>query len=285
MLARFFRNKFFLLVVITIVILIVMAISSRPNSKINIVSNIINVPLSPLQKLFSFSGEKVESSITFFKDLKSLKEENEQLKLKLEKLERERNELLDYKKENNELRKALNLKNQFNDYDFIGANIIAKDAGNWFNVFKIDRGTQDKVVTDLPVVTNEGLVGRVVSSGTFSSKVISIIDMDSTVSGRISKTRDLVRVKGDLTLKEQGLCRMDYIPFDVDIAVGDTIETSGLGGVYPKGIIIGKVQQVRLGNSEINRYAIIEPTVDFKRLEEVFVLRSISSQSEAGSVE
>jgi len=84
----------------------------------------------------------------------------------------------------------------------------------------------------------------------------------------------LVFVKGDLQLKNQGLCRLDNIFPDMDIAVGDTIETSGLGGIYPKGIIIGKVKEVRRKTNDLNRYAIIEPAVDFKRLEEVFVLES-----------
>jgi rod shape-determining protein MreC len=77
---------------------------------------------------------------------------------------------------------------------------------------------------------------------------------------------------------------MDYIPVDVDVAVNDLIETSGLGGIYPKGIIIGKVVEIKKASSELNRYAIIQPTVDFKRLEEVYVLRNKSGKSDGGAV-
>jgi len=107
----------------------------------------------------------------------------------------------------------------------------------------------------------------------FTSKVISIIDEDSSISARLSKTSDLVVVKGDRKLKEQGLCIMNYIPADADVSAGDRVETSGVGGIYPKGILIGTVKEVRQRTNDLDRYAIIEPVVDFKRLEEVFILK------------
>jgi rod shape-determining protein MreC len=251
-----------------------MALTTNENSKLYWLTSPVRTVLSPFQKLFSFSGQKVESSVAFFKDISAVKQENEELKEKLDKLEKENSELIGYREKIRELKAALNLKDQFSEFDLLGANIIAKDAGNWFNTFSIDRGSRDQISVNYPVLNSKGLIGRVSSPDIFSSKVISIIDVDSTVSGRISKTRDLVVVRGDITLKDQGLCRMDYIPSDADVAVGDTIETSGLGGIYPKGIIIGRVKATSQKTDEMGRYAIIEPVVDFKRIEEVFVLKA-----------
>jgi rod shape-determining protein MreC len=259
---------------VTIAIFFTIGLSAKPDSNANWVSHIINATVSPLQKIFSFSGQKVSGSLSFFKDVKAVQKENEELKARIDQLEKENAQLQEYKVKNEELKSALNLKDQFNEYDFVGANIIAKDPGNWFNVFTIDIGKNNGIGNNFPVVTGKGLVGSVYSTGLISSKVVSIIDIDSTVSARISKSREVVRVKGDITLKEQGLCRMDYISPEVDVEVGDTIETSGLGGIFPKGIIIGKVKEIRQTNNELNRYAVIEPAVDFKRLEEVFVLKS-----------
>lgn len=268
-----FKKKSFLLLLVTLAILLVIGLSSNENSRINWLGNSVSVVLSPFQKIFLSSGEKVSASMSFFKDIKTVKQENEELKSKIDELEKENSELSGYREKIKELKIALNLKDQFNDYELIGANIIGKDAGNWFNIFNIDRGSRDAIGWNFPVITAKGLVGRVSVSDIFSSKVISIIDPDSTVSGRISRTRDTVLVRGDLTLKDQGLCRMDHISPEVDISYGDTIETSGIGGIYPKGIIIGKVKSVSQNTSELSRYAIIEPAVDFKRLEEVFVLK------------
>jgi len=264
-----------------------MGVSSRQDSKTNWIDNLVSVPLSPVQKFLSFAGQRVDSALSFFKDIKAIKEENEDLKIRINELEKENRELLAYREKNEELREALNLKDRFDDYELIGANVIAKDPGNWFNIFKIDVGTKDGAANDLPVLTGaKGLVGRVMISDITSSKIVTIIDEGSVVSGWISKAGGgPVRVRGDLTLKEQGLCRMDYIPVDVDVEVGDVIETSGLGGIYPKGIIIGKVQEVRKTSSELNRYAVIEPAVDFKRLEEVFVLKGRNNSVGADSKE
>lgn len=283
---RFFKSKLFIVLLITLLIFIVMGVSANRISGLNWLNNIISVPLTPVQGFVSNAGQKVGGVFSFFKDIDAVKKENETLKQRVSELEKENRELSGYKDKNVELRNALNLKEQFHDYTFVGANIVAIDPGNWFNIFKIDLGKKDGVNIDFPVVTSsKGLVGRVFTSDLTSSKVLTIIDEDSAVAGWIAKTGGgHVIVRGDVTLKEQGLCRMDYIPLDVDVQVGDTIETSGLGGIYPKGIVIGKVKEVRKTNSEMNRYAIIEPAADFKRLEEVYVLKS-KINAETGSVE
>lgn len=284
---RLFKNKLFLLAAITIVTLITMGVSASQNSRVNWVNNIASVPLTPVQEFFSYAGQRIDAALTFFKDIKAIKQENEELKIRVYELEKENRELLGYREKIKELKEALNLKDQFEDYDFAGANVIGKDMGNWFNVFRIDVGKKDGVHNDYPVVTgNKGLVGRIAVSDLTSSKVISIIDEDSVVSGWISKPQGgPVIVRGDFDLKDKGLLRMDRIPVDVDVAVNDVIETSGLGGIYPKGIVIGKVKEVKKTNSELSRYAIIEPAVDFKRLEEVFVLKQRNKIDEVGSAE
>lgn len=259
---------------VALVLLVIMGVSAKKDSKLHYIGDVISVPLSPVQNFFSFLGEKVQGSLTYFQDTKALKKENDELKAKVDKLEDENRTLQRYAEENKSLREALNLKDQFKDYDYVGGNIIAKDLGNWFNIFTIDRGGNDGVTVDSPVITSKGLVGSVTETAPLTAKVLSIIDVDSTVSAIIAKTGDVVKVSGDLNLKNQGLCRMDYIPLGLDLEVGDQVQTSGVGGIYPRGILIGKVKQVIQANNELNRYAIIEPAVDFKRLQEVFVLKS-----------
>ncbi|NJD03212.1 MAG: rod shape-determining protein MreC [Ruminiclostridium sp.] len=283
---RLFRSKRFLISIITIFILIIMGVSVNKNSKINWLNNIVSVPFTPVQAFFSTIGQRIGDGLSFFQDIDSVRKENDALKLRVNELEKENRELSSFKTKNEELRLALNLKAQFDDYEFKGANIVAVDPGNWFNIFKIDIGSRDGIKADFPVVTSsKGLVGRIMSTDLTSSKVLTIIDEDSAVASWISKTGGgHAVVRGDIQLKEQGLCRLDYIPLDVDVEVGDVIETSGLGGIYPKGIMVGKVIEVRKTNSEMNRYAIIEPAADFKRLEEVYVLKSRIENTETGSV-
>lgn len=280
---RLFRNKRFLLILTTLVLLIVIAVASRPGGRLGYVGDVLNVPLSPVQKFFSLIGQKVEGVYEYFTEMGTLKKENDELKAEIDSLESDKRELLRYKEENNNLRDMLDLKEQMKDYQTIGGNIIAKDMGNWFNTFTIDRGSSDGLKIDSPVITSKGLVGSVIETMPFSAKVLSIIDPDSTVSAVVTKSMDLVRIRGDMLLMDQGLCRMDYIDMDVDIAVGDTIETSGLGGIYPRGILIGKVKSINKDADGLNRYAVIEPAVDFKRLQVVFAMKNISKQTETGN--
>ena len=273
---RILRSKWFIVSFITIILLVVMGVSANKSSRLNWLNNILSVPMKPVQGFFTTVGRKVGDTFSFFKDIEAVKNENEQLKIQVAGLEKENRELSVLKVKNEELRQALKLKEQFGDYSILGANIIAVDPGNWFNVFKIDIGGRDGVKIDAPVVTSaRGLVGRAISTDLTNSNVQTIIDEESAVSGWISKAGGgHAIVRGDMELKEKGLCKMDYIPLEVDVEVGDIIETSGLGGIYPKGILIGEVIEVRKTNSELDRYAIIQPAADFKRLEEVFVLKN-----------
>jgi rod shape-determining protein MreC len=283
-LRRFLKSKWLIVIAITIMMLIVMGVSSSKNSNLKKINNVLSVPLSPVQEFMTFIGKKIDESLYFFTNIEEIKEENEMLRSRVSELEKENRELALLKDKNEELRTALNLKEQFDNYSIIGANIIAVDPGNWFNIFKIDIGSRDGIKEDYPVVTGtKGLVGRIDSTDLISSKVLTIIDEDSSVAAFISKSGGgHAIVRGDIVLKEQGLCRLDYIPLDVDVEEGDVIETSGLGGIFPKGIMIGKVIAVHQGNSELSRYAIVQPTLDFKRLEEVYILKDLNENIEVG---
>jgi rod shape-determining protein MreC len=285
-LLRLFRSKWFIVSLITIILLVVMGVSANKYSKLNWLNNIISVPLTPVQSFFTSIGRSVGNGLSYFKDVDAVKKENERLKAEVSDLNTKNRELEAFQTKNEELRQALNLKGQFGDYTTLGANIIAIDPDNWFNVFKVDIGSREGVQIDSPVLTSgKGLVGRVLSTDLTSSEVLTIIDEESAVSCWISKAGGgHAIVRGDMALKEKGLCKMDYIPLEVDVEVGDVIETSGVeGGIYPKGIVIGEVIEVRKTNSDMDRYAIIQPAADFKRLEEVYVLKSNEIQ-ETGNV-
>lgn len=271
-LRRLLRSKLFILSLVIVVILTLAAVSAGEGKGVKALGNIISVPVAPLQNVVSFISSKVGGIFDYFRDVKSTKAENEELTRRINELEQENLVIEQLKKENAELKDALKFKDEMADYDSLGSTIIAKDPGNWFEIFTINAGSKDGITVNSPVITAYGLVGRVLGTDLLSSRVISIIDLDSTVSARVSNSRDIIFVRGDAVLRNQGLCRTDYIGPDVDIAPGDTIETSGMGGIYPKGIIIGKVKEVIKNQGQYDSYAIIQPVVDFKRLEDVIVL-------------
>ncbi len=280
---NFFENKSLVLIVVTVILILLIGISSAFSETMGQIGNILSVPITPVQKFCTFTGKNIEAFVLFFKDTKAIKEENEALKESIKKLQSENRELTKLKEKNMELKKALRLKGRFDAYDLVGANITAMDPGNWFNIFTLDVGSRDGIKADSPVITSSrGLVGRICSVHFSQSKVLSILDEDSVVWGWSEKGWSL-RIRGDLEYKDRGFCIADMIPIEMDIAEGDLIETSGYGGIYPKGISIGKVIEVKNQDSDLYRFAVIEPSVDLENLEEVFILRKKSI--EAGSEE
>jgi len=261
-----------------------MGVSYSDNSRLKWLNNIISVPLSPVQGFFMSVGRNIEEGLSFFTNIEDIRRENEVLRAKVKELEMENRELAKLKGKNEELRLALNLKDQFASYSIIGANIIGVDPGNWFDIFKLDVGEKDGIKENYAVVTGEkALVGRIVSTDLTTSRVLTIVDESSAVSAYIENSgTGYAIVRGDISLREQGLCRMDYIPLDVEVSVGDVVETSGIGGIFPKGILIGKITDIRQTGNEMTRYAIIEPAADFKKLQEVYILKNLNEDD--GSV-
>jgi rod shape-determining protein MreC len=280
-----FKNKAFIITAVTVLLVIIMGVSSTFSSVLSNIGNILDVPLKPVQSLLSYLGQKFDALVSFFRDTTTIRLENERLKKEISELEEENRRLKAYEEKNRELREALNLKERFADYRLVGANVIAKDPGNWFVIFKIDVGRKDGVMLNDPVLSYEnGLVGRIMHVNYTSSKVLAIIDEDSVVDGWISSGRGKggsVIVRGDLQLRDDGLCIMDYITPDIEVQVGDEVATSGLGGVYPKGIIIGTVKEVINPGDDFKRRAIIEPLVNFKNMQEVFVLTQWTGDSDS----
>lgn len=269
-----FGNKLFLFFLVLVLLIVLLVSTSNPAGGLNVLRNVLRIPLSPLQKAYTLVTGKVSGYFTDIGSLREARDENLRLKEQIRNLGTQELEMAELKRQNAEFRNLLNFKEQYANFSFLGSTIIGKDPGNWFDVFTIDRGVKDglRAGEGYPVISAEGLVGRVSNVTLLSSDVISIIDMDSTVSVRVARTRDLLVVRGDIALKQEGLCRVDYIPPNADLMAGDVLETSGMGDVYPKGIRVGTIERIVRNKGQYDAYAIMKPSVDFMRLEEVEVL-------------
>jgi rod shape-determining protein MreC len=278
-LRRLFENKVFIISLVVISLFVLAALTAKENGKLNVFRNVFSVPLNPLQRGIKSVGDSIKGTINFFRDARTSQQENAELKKRLQEAERDLEKVYRLEKENEDYKKLLSFKDQFIQ-ELVGCNVTSKDVGNWFEIFTIDRGSKDGIAVNDPVINANGLVGRVSRVDLLSSKVISIIDTESSVSARLSKSRDLVILKGDAQLRMDGLCRLDYIPPDVEVSVGDKVETSGMSSLYPKGIIIGEIIQVIKNEGQYDYYAIVKPAVDFRRLEEIAVIKMIQEGNE-----
>lgn len=186
--------------------------------------------------------------------------------------------------ENARLRELLEFKESTVTQELKAAQIIGKEPGNWFEVFTIDLGANDGIQAGMPVVTPRGLVGRVEEVGLSWAKVMSIIDVRSSVSAIMERTRDTGVVKGTIGSDDlTATLTMNYLPLDTDIIEGDSVLTSGYDEVYPKGLVIGNVTSST--DQSGGKLVVVEPSVDFRRLEEVLVVVSTREETKEDVVD
>ncbi|MCD7855941.1 MAG: rod shape-determining protein MreC [Clostridiales bacterium] len=230
----------------------------------------IGFVITPVQGAIGSVGDWFSERISAVANTNALIEENEALKAEIEelKLDNSRIELLE--KDNKNLNGLLDLKEKYSAYETTGARIIAKDPGNWYDVFLIDKGEADGVTKNMVVISDGGLVGRIKEAGRNYAQVVSIIDDADAVSAMSLRTGDTGYVKGDLSNK--GMCKMELIDSSSKIAEGDEILTSHFSSVYPEGITIGKVVSVQNAAETSTKTAVIEPTADFKHLDSVLII-------------
>lgn len=259
-------------IIITIVILIVIVIIS--NIKIDNVAFIessAGIFVMPIQNGLTYLKNWMSGNNTFFTNISNLQEENEELKKKNSELEKSLRELEIVKSENSTLKEYVNLKDKYTEYETIPAYVINKDISNYNDTIVINVGKDDGIEVNMPVIADQGLVGHVISVTSKTAKVQTIVDTASTISCTLTTSRDNVIARG--TLEEKSTLKATYIPTSATVLEGDTIETSGLGGIYPKGIHIGTIKKVITGKNITDRYAIIETAVDFAKIDTVLVIK------------
>ena len=263
---------------------LITVIASGKQLNATLLESAIGVVVTPFQDLTTGITSWVDETITEYRNKTDLKEENTELKNQIASLLEENRRLAMYESENAKLSALLKIAQRYPTYESIGATIIAKDPGVWYDGFTIDKGTTSDVSANMVLIAPEGLVGKVLESGMTFSKAQSILDSRSSVPAMSTRTGDLGVVKGNYTLSADGLCMMEYIDAQAEIMVGDEIVTSHLSDIYPAGLPIGKVLELETDTSGLTKYAVIQPYVDLKHLDTILVIDK-SSAVEAPVVE
>lgn len=257
-------------IIITVIVLILIVAFSNGGNNASFFENVASKLVMPVQNGLTYLKNKISGNSTFFTDINKLKEENEELQAKNSELEQSLRELENIKTENEMLKGYMNLTEKYGEYKTIPAYVINKDISNYSKTIIINVGKNDGIQENMTVIADEGLVGYIVSVTDTTAKVQTIVDTASSVSATMSSTDESIVCKGTLDSTKE--LKAMYIPTDYNIIQGDNIETSGLGGIYPKGIHIGTVKQVEATKNVTDRYAVIETAVNFDKLSTVLVI-------------
>ena len=236
------------------------------------VRNVARALLAPFQAGLTTIGADIRDVLRSGRDLRTLRQNNAQLQAEANRLSVENARLTEVERENERLRQLLNFTRSNPWYDYKAAAVvghkIGEDTSNLlFSIF-VDVGARDGVAVDMPVITDRGLVGRVVAVGPNVAEALLLIDPASAVNARLQNSRLTGVVRGNI---DGGLV-MERIPQGEIVSPGDIVLTSGLGGNFPDKLVIGQITEVLQRDSDLFQSARVRHTVDFGKLEEVMVI-------------
>lgn len=270
------QSKFpakYVLLIMTILCAVIIGCSLKTSGS-GPVSAAAGAVLAPMQKGVNQLGSGLTNLREHLRTKKSLEKENEELRTQLADAQQNLNQVQLNQEELDNLKSLYDMDQNYADYDKIAANVIGKDAGNWFSVFLIDRGSNDGITVGMNVLADGGLAGIVIQVGPNYAKVRSIIDDNSNVSARNLSTSDLCVVSGSLkTMNESSLIDFDDLRDKKDQAkVGDQIVTSNISDMFLEGIPIGYITDIKTDSNNLTKSGHIATIVDFEHLDDVFVI-------------
>lgn len=266
---KFTKKHIIIYASITVALLVIIAVSFKSGN--NVVSNALGTVFSPVQKVVAKAGngignvvKNIANSGDNARENKALREENLSLKGELRMVE-------GYKAENDSLRAMLSLKETRTDFNSTAANIIGIDTDETSSVLTIDKGSKDGVFKNSVVLVPDGLVGVVFEVGYNYAKVRTIFDEESSVSAICLRSGDMGIVESSGFSPISGKCSLNYLDRSAKTVVGDVIETSGTGGIYPRGIVIGKITEIKEDSRNLTLSAVLETSINPGRLDSVLV--------------
>lgn len=272
------KHVFFLLLFVTVAIVFV---SYRFPNLLQPVRNGIEAVVIPMQKGINVVGRSISDKLDSVKNFKNLQKENEELKARVEALTLANQLISQEKYELAGLQELYELDKKYPDYNKVAARIIARESNGWYNVFTIDKGSEDGIKENMNVMAGNGLVGIVISVRKNSATVRSIIDDSSKVSGMFLKSSDTCIVSGDLnSMMSDGRIKVSMIPINANIDESDEIVTSHISDKFQQGILIGYVTDIKIDSSNMTKTAYLTPVVDFEHLDEVLIITELKESFE-----
>ena len=277
------KNKIpskYILLALTILCLLLIGVSYAFEDILTPLRYITGVTITPMQRGVNVVGEWVGDKLDLLADIQTLQAENQELRRQLEEYQTGNRIQISDTNELDDLRELYELDSRYPNYEKVAANVISKDAGNWFDTFIIDKGTNVGIQEGCNVIAGNGLVGIVVEAGPNYAKVRSIIDDNSNVSAMFLTDPTLCSVLGDEKYMDEGYIRAEYIDKDTEVSEGDELITSNVSDKFLPGITIGYVSNLTLDSNNLTMSADVTPAVDFDHIQTVLVILELKQNVE-----
>lgn len=276
---NFFKSRAFIAMCIIAVLLIGLSLLSMADrGRVTILEDIFGIIVTPIQKASNRLVSAAGNFSEVFTQYDELKEENEQLKKDLTQVQQELRDAEQYIVENKSLRSVIGIVEEQQDLELAMAHVTGSDLGGYSQTLTLDKGSLQGIEEKSMVITGEGIVGYVSEVGSTWSKVTTILDPTCEIGVMLTRTGQAAVLQGDTTLSPDGRCKASYLKNDITLAVGDDLETSGIGGIFPGGLFVGRVKEIKSEATGLSQYAIIEPAVNIHKTDTVFIITNFKGK-------
>lgn len=276
-----FRSTGFKLLVTVMFIMFCLMLATS-NSSNSITAKLFGFATTPMQRISTMVTNNAAVTVKSASQSKEeLAAENQKLKDQINELNKKLVNYYTYQQENAQLRKFLELKNANQDFKPVSAAVVGRDPNDLFGQFTIDQGTQNGVSLNDPVVTEAGVVGWVSSVSTSYSKVTTVLSPETKISAVDKVTRETGVIGCDIQSADKNVLKLQYLSTGTKAKAGDIVVTNGIGGVYPRNLIVGTVKSVQHSKYDVSLYAEVTPAVNVKEIRDVMVITSFLGKGEA----
>ncbi len=279
---KLFKSRFFVIsLAVALLLSIVPGVLCAMGQGSYIRSAIVTVA-SPFRWAFTKAGEGLSGFSLYFRTLGDLRDENAALRAELEEIKNQVYDAELIEEENKFLSDYLGVKEEHVDFLFEDATVIGREATNYRAVLTLSKGTLHGIEVNMPVITEKGIIGRITEVGSTWSKAEVLTESSAAIGAYIERSGVLGVVEGTYELRTEGLCQMVYIEEGADIIPGDKVISSGIGEVYPRGLLIGTVTKVEEDDRTRTRVATVEPAADLDSISKVMIITEYEITSERG---
>ena len=269
------NRRLFLVILIIVIVSAVLFYTIKKDRNLNTFEAFTKDIVVEVQKIFYKPINGFSNMIEEFTSLKEVKKENQILKSNVEKMEATETENIELKQEIERLKGELNIEHVLTDYDYLNATVISRNSFYWYNMLTIDKGSHNGIKEGMVVINSTGLIGKITNVSTFSSDVKLITTNDTNNKISVTVTNGDTKLTGIINGYDykKGLLTVEGISNTATVNNGDYVYTSGLGGVFPSGILIGRVEGITTDDYDLSKIINVKPSAKFDDINFVTVLK------------
>ena len=264
-----------LIIILIILLLIIFSFTLKEDRKLSTAESLLKDGLIYSEKIITYPFNYIKENIKEYKKLKDVNKNNNILETSIDRIDSIEAENIELRRQLETLKEELNINYTLSDYEYLNATVVSRNVGYWHNKITINKGTYNGVEKDMVVISSKGLIGKVIKTSTFTSDVrlITTSDTSNKISVHISNGDNNLYGLINSYDYNKNVLELEGISNTKDVNIGDYVYTSGLGGVFPTGILIGIVEEITTDSYDLAKIIKVKPSADFNDINYVSILK------------